>query len=226
MRDSSCVLSLQEKSMRRALTSIRKAIKKEFDNESTGHDWHHIERVTQISLQISETEGGNKEVIELAGLLHDISDHKFNGGDFEKGGKEAERIMFEHGIEQGIIEQVVAIVNTISYKGANVANKISSLEGKIVQDADRIDAIGAIGIARTFAYGGHKGHPIYDPKIKPQLHDKAEDYQKTTHTVNHFYEKLLLLKDRMNTDTGKKIAAQRHLFMVGFLEQFYEEWSL
>jgi uncharacterized protein len=212
--------------MQTALTSIREAIKKEFDNESTGHDWYHIERVTQLALQISATEGGNKDVIELAGLLHDISDHKFNGGDFEKGGKEAERILLEHGIEQGIIEQVVAIVNTISYKGANVANKISSLEGKIVQDADRIDAIGAIGIARTFAYGGHKGHPIYDPKIKPQLHDKGEDYQKTTHTINHFYEKLLLLKDRMNTETGRRIAEERHQFMEDFLERFYGEWNI
>jgi uncharacterized protein len=212
--------------MQAALTSIREAIKKQFDQESTGHDWYHIERVTQLALQISATEGGNKDVIELAGLLHDISDHKFNGGDFEKGGKEAERILLEHGIEQGIIEQVVAIVNTISYKGANVANKISSLEGKIVQDADRIDAIGAIGIARTFAYGGHKGHPIYDPKIKPQLHDKAEDYQKTTHTINHFYEKLLLLKDRMNTETGRRIAEERHQFMEDFLERFYSEWNL
>jgi uncharacterized protein len=212
--------------MQTALTSIREAIKKQFDHESTGHDWYHIERVTQLALQISATEGGNKDVIELAGLLHDISDHKFNGGDFEKGGKEAERILLEHGIEQGIIEQVVAIVNTISYKGANVANKISSLEGKIVQDADRIDAIGAIGIARTFAYGGHKGHPIYDPKIKPQLHDKVEDYQKTTHTINHFYEKLLLLKDRMNTETGRRIAEERHQFMEDFLERFYGEWNI
>jgi uncharacterized protein len=212
--------------MQTAVESIRVLVKSQFELESTGHDWYHIERITAMALRISETEGGEKEVIELAGLLHDISDHKFNGGDFEKGGKEAERIMLEHGIEQGIIEQVVAIVNTISYKGANVANKISSLEGKIVQDADRIDAIGAIGIARTFAYGGHKGHPIYDPKIKPQLHDKVEDYQKTTHTINHFYEKLLLLKDRMNTETGRRIAEERHQFMEDFLERFYGEWNL
>lgn len=207
------------------IQSIKEYVKSHFFGESTGHDWFHIERVTRLSLKISETEGGNQEVIELAGLLHDISDHKFNGGDFEKGGKEAQRIMIKYGIDLPIIEQVVAIVNTISFKGANVENKIASLEGKIVQDADRIDAIGAIGIARTFAYGGHKGHPIYDPSIQPKLHNTPEDYQKTTHTINHFYEKLLLLKDGMNTETGKKIAEQRHQFMQDFLERFYEEWD-
>ena len=212
--------------MQTAITSIREAIKKEFDQEATGHDWYHIERVTKLALQISATEGGNKEVIELAGLLHDISDHKFNGGDFEKGGIEAERIMREYSVDESVVQQVIHIVNNISYKGANVENKITSLEGKIVQDADRIDALGAIGIARTFAYGGHKGHPIYDPKIEPQLHETPEEYQKTTHTINHFYEKLLLLKDRMNTETGKKMASERHAFMQGFLNQFYAEWNV
>jgi len=211
--------------MQSAITSIREAIKTKFDNEATGHDWYHIQRVTNLALHIQETEGGNRHVVELAGLLHDISDHKFNGGDYKKGGIEAHRIMTEHHIETSIIEQVVTIVNNISYKGANVQNTISSLEGKIVQDADRIDAIGAIGIARTFAYGGHKGHPIYDPNIAPKLHNTPKDYQETTHTINHFYEKLLLLKDRMNTMKGKEIAEQRHLFIEDFLKQFYTEWN-
>ena len=211
--------------MHPAIPAIRSIVEHQFSEESTGHDWHHIERVTKLALRIGEKEGANLTVIELAGLLHDISDHKFNGGDFNKGGHVAALILQEIDVESVIIDQVIHIVNNISYKGAHVVNTMQSLEGKIVQDADRLDAIGAIGIARTFAYGGHKGHPIYKPSIPPTLHSSPEEYQKTTHTINHFHEKLLLLKDRMNTETGRKIAETRHQFMEEFLNQFHDEWN-
>jgi uncharacterized protein len=211
--------------MHTAISAIRTIVKHQFSEESTGHDWHHIERVTQLALRIGKQEGGDLTVIELAGLLHDISDHKFNGGDFSKGGQEAARILQENDVEQSIIDKVIHVVNNISYKGARVKNTMESLEGKIVQDADRLDAIGAIGIARTFAYGGHKGHPIYSPSIPPTLHSTPEEYQKITHTINHFHEKLLLLKDRMHTETGRKIAEARHQFMETFLNRFHDEWN-
>ncbi len=197
-----------------------------FSNEGTGHDWHHIQRVTNNALLISDTEGGDKTVIELAALLHDIDDHKFNGGDAEAGARTAKKVMLEFGFDAELIEKVTSIINKVSYKGANVDSVPNSIEGQIVQDADRLDAIGAIGIARAFAYGGSKNRPIYEPEVTHELHDSFDQYMNAkSHTINHFYEKLLLLKDKMNTVTGKKMAEKRHQVMVDFLDQFYDEWG-
>jgi uncharacterized protein len=211
--------------MKSAINSIEKYVEEKFKNEGTGHDWFHIDRVRRIALYIQEREGGNKDLIELAALLHDISDHKFNGGDFEKGGDEARIILQKYNVGNELIEKVIALVNTVSFKGNGVADKTTSLEGKIVQDADRLDAIGAIGIARTFAFGGSINQPIYDPAIKPAFHNSKEKYQNRTHTINHFYEKLLILEDRMHTKTAKTIARERTLLMRDYLKSFYSEWD-
>lgn len=197
-----------------------------FADESTGHDWFHIERVWKNAKTIAEKEGGNLFVIELGALLHDIADHKF----VEDADKEAEKRTIElltgFGVEQQVIDQVLHIVLNCSFKGGIGENKMKSKEGLIVQDADRLDAIGAIGVARTFAFGGKFGNLLYDPEVKPATFQSAEEYRKKrTHTINHFYEKLLLLKDGMNTDTGLQMAANRHAYMESFLEQFYAEWN-
>ena len=210
-----------------SLDNVKELIKKEFFGEATGHDWYHIERVYKNALKIQKTEGGDREVVAYAALLHDIADHKFVDNHEEETESRIRAILGKENVEESIIEQVLHIAQNISYKGANVENKITSIEGKIVQDADRLDAIGAIGIARAFAYGGRKNRSIYLPEEKPTLHDDFESYQNDKgHTINHFYEKLLLLKDRMNTETGKTIANQRHEFMENFLKQFYSEWNV
>lgn len=207
-------------------TKLIEYIKPFFLNESTGHDWYHVERVHRLSMQIQKQEGGNRTIISAAALLHDISDHKFNGGDYRLGGKKAAEILKKFDFRTDEITQITEIVSGVSFKGNNVTPSPLSLEGKIVQDADRLDAIGAIGIARTFAYGGYSGQPIYDPTCHPKVHNTPEAYLKDkTHTINHFYEKLLLLKDRMHTETAKKIALERHKFMQQFLDQFYTEWG-
>ena len=188
--------------MRKNVEKIIERIKGQFENDVTGHDWHHIMRVYNVSRHIQSIEGGNLEVIEYAALLHDISDHKFNGGKLDEGGKVASAILKELNVDQNIIDQVKYIVDNVSYKGAKTKAEMNSFEGKIVQDADRLDAIGAIGIARTFAYGGNRNQAIYSPEMKPTEHQSFEEYhQSKTNTINHFYEKLLLLKDRMNTKT-------------------------
>lgn len=211
--------------MKSAIKSIEKYVEEKFKHEGTGHDWYHIDRVRRLALYIQEKEGGNRDEIELAALLHDISDHKFNGGDFDKGGVETSKILQKFKVEGELIEKISSIVNSISFKGNGLADNMDSLEGKIVQDADRLDAIGAIGIARTFAYGGSVNQPIYEPQIKPSIHNSKEAYQNRTHTINHFYEKLLILKDRMHTDTAKAIAQQRTQLMRDYLDSFYEEWT-
>lgn len=206
---------------------LKKIIQHKFQGEGTGHDWYHIDRVCQLASYIQQHEGGNAEVITVSCLLHDLSDHKFNGGDFEQGAIESSKLLEELGYPTSFIEKVTDIVKNVSYKGSGVPDNMSSLEGKIVQDADRLDAIGAIGIARTFAYGGHIGQPIYDPTIPPAQHESKEAYiSQRTHTVNHFYEKLLLLKDRMHTETARKIAADRHQLMLNFLSDFYQQWDV
>lgn len=208
------------------LNELTLMIKKKFSNESTGHDFYHIERVLKISQYISKHEGADLLITSLGALLHDIDDHKFNGGDWEANKRSASKILEKYALSNNIKDQVLHIIENCSYKGSHVDNKMQSIEGKCVQDADRLDALGAIGIARTFAYGGKKGHPIYNPEIKPSEHHSKEDYfQGESHTINHFYEKLLLLKDRMNTTTGKKLAEERHAFMEQFLNQFYNEWK-
>ncbi len=212
--------------MKETVEKIIERIKGQFEDDVTGHDWHHIMRVYNVSCYIQEIEGGNREVIEYAALLHDISDHKFNGGKLDEGGKVASEILKEFGVSQEIIAQVKYIVDNVSYKGAKTKAEMNSLEGQIVQDADRLDAIGAIGIARTFAYGGNRGQAIYSPEMKATQHQTFEEYHHSnTNTINHFYEKLLLLKDRMNTETGKKLAEKRHQVMEEFLANFFDEWN-
>jgi len=200
-------------------------VKETLENESSGHDWHHIERVRKMSKKIAEKEGGNLFIIDLAALLHDIADWKFHKGDDTKNRKVAENWLRSLGLDDPVVNNVVHIVDNVSFKGAGVENEMKTLEGKIVQDADRLDAIGAIGIARCFAYGGKTGKPLFDASIKPSFHKSFEEYKLEAKTsINHFYEKLLLLKDRMNTKTAKKIAERRHKFIKDFLNEFLKEW--
>ena len=201
-------------------------VKQTLENAEGGHDWWHILRVWNNAKQIASQEKGDSFIIELGALLHDIADSKFHGGDESIGPKKADEFMQSLSVEPKTIEAVVNIIKYISFKGGNEAVQYSSPELNIVQDADRLDALGAIGIARTFNYGGFKNRTLYDPSIPPDLNMSKEAYKNSTApTINHFYEKLLLLKDRMNTVTGKKMAQQRHLFMEQFLDQFYREWE-
>ncbi len=202
-------------------------VKSQQEGESSGHDWWHTYRVWKNAQHIAQSEAGSDSlIVELAALLHDIADHKFHGGDLSIGPKTARIWLTQLGLPPKKIDRVVEIIASVSFKGAHVQDQMESLEGKIVQDADRLDAIGAIGVARTFAYGGHAGHEMYDPQLKPTLHDSFEAYtQEKSTTVNHFYEKLLLLKERMHTQTAKIIAEERHLFMEKFLTQFFSEWE-
>lgn len=205
---------------------IAKQVKDKFYHESTGHDWFHINRVRKTALLISEEEGGRTDLIELAALLHDIADHKFVKNYKEEAPIRIKEILEKENIEDSLIIDVIHIVQNSSFSGGMEGNKMELLEGLIIQDADRLDAIGAIGIARTFAFGGKFGNSIYDPNVSPTEFKSSEEYRKSrTHTINHFYEKLLLLKDGMNTKTGQKLALQRHQFMEEFLEQFYREWN-
>lgn len=198
----------------------------QFEDDATGHDWFHIERVLNLSRFIQSKEGGDLEIVELAALLHDISDHKFNGGKLDEGGKVAYDLLRSLGYDENRALKVRYIVDNISYKGANTKTEMESLEGQIVQDADRLDAIGAIGIGRTFAYGGHKGQAMYDPSLEHKLHHSFEEYAKAkSTTINHFYEKLLLLKDRLNTETARQLGEKRHRIMQNFLDDFLDEWN-
>ncbi|MEN9980293.1 MAG: hypothetical protein RL542_80 [Bacteroidota bacterium] len=191
-----------------------------------GHDWFHIDRVYKNALLIAATEVCDLEIVQLAALLHDIADSKFHGGDETIGPKTARTFLEAEKVASATIDHVIAIIENISFKGGNVKRKFSSIELDIVQDADRLDAIGAIGIARTFNYGGFKNRALYHPEIAPNLTMTKEEYKNNeAPTINHFYEKLLLLKDKMNTETGKQIAQERHRYMEDFLEQFYAEWE-
>lgn len=191
-----------------------------------GHDWFHIERVFKTAQTINATEKGDELVVSMAALLHDIADPKFNNGDEEIGPNKAEAFLKSIEIEPEVIAHVKLIIQHMSFKNSFDEGGFTSKEMQIVQDADRLDAIGAIGIARAFTYGGFKNRVLYDPAIKPELQHSKETYKNTTApTINHFYEKLLLLKDMMNTETGKAIALERHNFMLTYLEQFYGEWE-
>lgn len=197
-------------------------------SEGTGHDWWHVARVLEMAKNIGQQEGADMFVVELAALLHDIADWKFHEGDDTVGSKLAREILTKHQVTSEVVEQVGEIVEKLSFKGAGVASEMPTIEGKVVQDADRLDALGAIGVARTFAYGGHAGRPLYDPDNKPVMHQTKEDYYKAKSqgtSINHFYEKLLLLKDRMNTQTGKKLAQGRHEFLETYLDRFFQEWE-
>jgi uncharacterized protein len=208
------------------LAQVEQLVKTKFTDQEGSHDWFHIDRVRRTALYLQSQEGGEAELIELAALLHDYSDHKYNGGDFEAGAKEVQHLLLSLGAAPNLARQVAQIVQIVSYKGAKVADQNTTLEGQIVRDADRLDAIGAIGIARAFSYGGSRARALYDPSIAPTLHDSKEAYaQDKGHTINHFYEKLLLLKDRMETPTAQKLAAQRHVVMEQFIAQFKQEWD-
>lgn len=200
-------------------------VKSLLGGESSGHDWWHVYRVWKMATGIAEEEGDvDTFVIQLAALLHDVADYKLNGGDLEIGPKKASEWLSSIDVSSDVVEHVSKIIAQMSFKGARVASSELTREGQIVQDADRIDAIGAVGIARTFAYGGCKGHEMYNPTISPTYHASFEEYSKSmSPTVNHFYEKLLLLKDRMNTNTAKKIAEGRHKYMKQYLERFLKE---
>lgn len=199
-------------------------VKNTLKDAEGGHDWWHIHRVWTNAKLIARTEKADMLVVELAALLHDIADSKFHNGDEEIGPATAGKYLSSIGIAPDIIHHVQQIIRYMSFKASFDAPGFSSPELRIVQDADRLDAIGAIGIARAFTYGGHKGRELYNPEIKPDLNMSKEAYKNTTApTINHFYEKLLLLKDKMNTPTGKQMAQQRHDFMLAFLEQFYSE---
>lgn len=195
--------------------------------ECTGHDWWHTYRVWQNSIAIARHErGADLFVVQLGALLHDIADWKFNKGSEDVGVRTAAKWLKETGADKDTIERVCHIVRHISFKGAGVKNRLDSKEGMIVQDADRLDAIGAIGIARTFAYGGYTGIPIYDPKAKHKLHKSFASYKNSkSSSINHFHEKLLLLKGRMNTKTGKRLARRRDRFMRAYLKEFFSEWA-
>lgn len=199
-------------------------VKQTMLGEGSGHDWWHVHRVWLNAKQIAQHEQAEMLIVELAALLHDIADWKFHDGNEHKGAEVAQEWLAQFDIDPAIISHICQIITDVSYKGAGVETPMQSIEGKIVQDADRLDAIGAIGIARTFAYGGKTNREIYNPDMPPVMHDTFEDYKKSKgYTINHFYEKLLLLKDRMNTQTGKQMAAQRHEFMLCYLEQFHAE---
>ncbi|MDD7423617.1 MAG: HD domain-containing protein [Candidatus Methanomethylophilaceae archaeon] len=207
--------------------SVRDAIVREvrdrFSGDSGGHDIEHTFRVVRNAMHISSIEGGDADVIELAALLHDTDDRKLFGD--THGECPFARSVMENRFSDDTIEHVVSIINSVSFKGRDTRAP-DTLEGRIVQDADRLDAIGAVGIARAFAYGGSRGRRMYDPSDRPRTDMDAETYfSNTGTTINHFYEKLLLLKDMMNTDTGRSMAERRHTFMESFLDEFYREWD-
>jgi len=201
-------------------------VKETLKNAEGGHDWFHTHRVLKNSQLIAKTEEVNVFIISLGALLHDIADSKFHNGDKTIGPKVAAEFLQNQNVDAIVIEHVIQIINNISFKGGKVTRTFSSKELDVVQDADRLDAIGAVGIARTFNYGGFKNRVIYNPEIQPALNMTKEEYKNSTApTINHFYEKLLLLKDKMNTETGKQLAQQRHEFMELYLKQFYAEWG-
>lgn len=211
--------------MREIIDVVASEVKKLLEKEATGHDWHHMRQVRDTALLIAESEGGDKDIIELAALVHDVGDRKFN--ESEQAGHHATLdLLARCGVPSEVAQTVADIARRVSFKGANVPDDMPTLEGKIVQDADRLYALGAIGLARTFAYGGKKGKPIYDPDIPPMLADNAEDYYgKDSTTINHFYEKLLLLKDRMHTKKGREMAEKRTKILEDFLAEFMREWE-
>lgn len=212
--------------MQNILNNTIAFVKQKLENAEGGHDWFHIERVYKNAQLIAKDENCDVFIVKLGALLHDIADSKFHDGDESVGPKVAREFLESQKVNEEIIIHVINIIENISFKGGNFEKKFNSIELDIVQDADRLDALGAIGIARCFNYGGFKNRPLYNPEIAPNLAMTKEEYKANqAPTLNHFYEKLLLLKDKMNTETGKKIAQERHHFMEVFLKQFYDEWE-
>lgn len=211
----------EDEIIRRTVEHVRAV----FAQDSSGHDWWHIYRVWQVAQTIGAREGGDPFVVQMAALLHDLDDYKLFP-DADGTPRRALAWMGQVGLDEAVTAHVRDIITGLSFKGAKVSDEMPTLEGKIVQDADRLDAIGAIGIARAFAYGGYKGRALYDPADAPTLYTDYEQYKKNqSNTINHFYEKLLLLRDRIKTPTARQIADQRHAFMEQFLAQFYKEWE-
>lgn len=209
------------------IQTVADFVKNSLEGAEGGHDWFHTERVWKLAKLINAREGGNREVVEIAALLHDIADPKFHNGDQTLALDISRNLLTDLELEQKIISEVLYIIQHISFKNKDAAPENPPVELMIVQDADRLDAIGAIGIARTFNFGGFKNNVMYDPQLPPDLHQRTKKYKKSKGTtINHFYEKLLLLKDLMNTETAKEIARRRHTFMLDFLNEFYAEWNI
>ncbi|MBI2486692.1 MAG: HD domain-containing protein [Deltaproteobacteria bacterium] len=210
------------------LIKTEKYVRDKLKNEGSGHDWWHVHRVSNTALSIAKREGADLFIVELGALLHDIADYKFHGGDSTVGPRIASEWLLSLGADKDTLNHIKHIIQHVSFKGAAVKSRMKTLEGKIIQDADRLDAIGAIGIARAFTYGGfRKNQLLYDPSGTIKKHRSFSEYKRksTASTIHHFYEKLLLLKDLMNTKTGKKLAQHRHAFMERYLKQFFEEWE-
>lgn len=208
------------------IENTKNFVKQTLQHAEGGHDWFHTQRVLHIAQHIAKNENVDNFIVSLGALLHDIADSKFHNGNESIGPDKARMFLKEQGVSEEITEHVVRIIENISFKGGNEEQEFRSPELDVIQDADRIDALGAIGIARTFNYGGFKGRALYDPEIRPDLGmSKAAYKSSSAPTINHFYEKLLLLKDRMNTQTGRRIAAERHKYMEEYLIQFQKEWN-
>ena len=208
------------------ISNTKAFVKSALKDAEGGHDWFHIIRVWNNTKLIAKNEKVDIFIVELGALLHDIADSKFNNGDETVGPKVAREFLESQHVEESIIFHIENIISNISYKGGNFKQTFNSPELEVIQDADRLDAIGAVGIARCFNYGGFKNRPLYNPEISPNLNMSKEEYKNSeVPTINHFYEKLLLLKDKMNTKTGGKIAEERHQYMETFLQQFYNEWE-
>lgn len=200
-------------------------VRERLAGDASGHDWWHIERVRRLALRLAAEEGANPEVVELAALLHDVADWKLSG-DEAAGARHAREWLGSLGVDPETVAHVAGIIGTLSFKGAGVPTPMATVEGKVVQDADRLDALGAIGIARAFAFGGSRGRALHDPDAPPRLHASPEEYRSAGGaTLNHFHEKLLLLRDRMNTEAGRRIASDRHAFMEQFVGRFLQEWD-
>lgn len=197
-------------------------VRSKSEGESSGHDWWHIYRVHKLAVYLAKKENADLFIVELAALLHDLDDWKFN----ESGSQQALEWLNKCDIQEETAHIILSVINQVSFKGAGESDKTDTLEARVVQDADRLDAMGAIGIARAFAYGGFKNRELFNPDIRPGIHENFEAYKKSCgHTINHFYEKLLLLKDNLHTASAKILAEERHLFMEEFLSQFYKEWD-
>lgn len=213
--------------MKSTIENTVEFVKEKLEGAEAGHDWFHIERVWKLAAKIAETEDCDREVVALSALLHDIADPKFHNGDETIAPKISREFLESQNVPEETIGKVLFVIENISFKNRSQAPENPPIELKIVQDADRIDAIGAIGIARTFNFGGFKNNPMHDPAAKPNLGMSKEEYKKSNGTtINHFYEKLLLLKDLMNTEKGKEMAEERHQYMLNFLDQFYKEWNV
>ncbi len=208
-----------------ALARTADRVRELLAGDATGHDWWHIERVRRLALRLAREEGADPLVVELAALLHDVADWKVSG-DAHAAARRAREWLASLGVEHDVVEHVAEIADTLSFKGAGVPTPMRTIEGTVVQDADRLDALGAIGIARAFAYGGSRGRPLHDPDAAPVLHASFEQYRAAGGaTLNHFHEKLFLLRDRMNTAAARRIADERHAYMEEFVRKFLEEWE-